>query len=126
VSSLTFADKVYALTDDGLIEKTDRNLTQLSRDSELLKWLGSKQAGSDADDGSDEGDKEKPSTPGPSTAEEGDGARQKGDVSLYFYYIKSTGSGLIIAWFVSLAVAAVSDRMPRMYHFYWSYFMSSI
>ena len=116
VNSLTFADTIYAFTDDGSIGKTDRDFSQLSRDSELLKWIGSGQSGRDADEESDEADKEKLSVLGPST-EEDDAARQKGDISLYSYYIKSTGSTLIIAWFVSMAVTAVADRMPRVYPF---------
>lgn len=39
--------------------------------------------------------------------------RQRGDFSLYSYYLRAAGFGIMGAWLLTLAVAAVSERMPR-------------
>ncbi len=110
MDSLIFADNIFTFTDKRTIEKTDKGPDQLSQDSELLKWLESAKIEEIEED--KESRLEKPALAGPSATDEEDTTRQRGDVSLYFYYIKSTGWALIIPWLVSMAFAAVTDRTP--------------
>lgn len=41
--------------------------------------------------------------------------RQRGDFSLYMYYFNSTGLAIIIAWLVTVGIAAVLQAMPQIY-----------
>lgn len=54
-----------------------------------------------------------PSTIVPPVSEEDGMQRQRGDVTLYVFYIKSIGKLLFALWLCTVAVSAVSDKIPR-------------
>lgn len=52
-----------------------------------------------------------PAAPTGPSDEAGPG-RRTGDFSLYTYYLKASGLGMIILWLLVLAATVVGDKMP--------------
>ncbi|EQL02449.1 ABC transporter, transmembrane domain, type 1 [Ophiocordyceps sinensis CO18] len=60
-----------------------------------------------------------PSTIVPPVSEEDGMQRQRGDVTLYVFYIKSIGKLLFALWLCTVAVSAVSDKIPQIFIRIW-------
>lgn len=87
------------------------NFNALAQDSALLKWL--KHAPSSLHEKTESTNSPRVEAPeDPSPAEQAF-ERQRGDFSLYSYYLRAAGWRLMGLWIFSLAIAALSERMPR-------------
>lgn len=53
----------------------------------------------------------------PAIPEEDAKERQRGDASLYWYYLKSFGTSRLIVWVLWTAISATMERFPRKFPF---------
>lgn len=80
-------------------------------DSSLLQWLQQNSVQESQEE--KESDVPRAEVPSEDVTDEPEYQRQRGDFSLYAYYLKSAGWHLIITWLLTLCLAAVAERMPR-------------
>jgi hypothetical protein len=93
---------------------TTNNFNALTHDTNLLQWLQQRPGSFHQE--SLEGQMSgvpRAEVSSESLAKEPEYQRQRGDFSLYAYYLKSAGWHLVITWLFTLCLAAVAERMPR-------------
>ncbi|OAA72218.1 ABC transporter, transmembrane domain, type 1 [Cordyceps fumosorosea ARSEF 2679] len=107
---LPLAHAVYALDGKGNVTETVNNAPDLIRKDYLIS-SSQAQASKEAE----------PFVPKPEPEPTKDQAyqRQRGDFSLYMYYFRSSGVGLIIVWVFSISFAAVIKALPQIYASLW-------
>ncbi|TQV93467.1 hypothetical protein V2A60_010128 [Cordyceps javanica] len=107
---LPLAQTVYALDGKGHVKQTVNNSPDLIR-KEYLVSSSQAQASKEAE----------PFVPKPAPEPSKDQAyeRQHGDFSLYMYYFRSSGVGMIIVWVLSISFAAVIRALPQIYASLW-------
>lgn len=118
VEHLARADKVLVLDSTGIV----REQRQVNHVSEQQGFIQGSKSWNNLEPESDHSQivpsqshaaSAAPTATVPPVPEEDGMQRQRGDVTLYIFYIKSIGKLLFSLWLCTVAVSAVSDKVPR-------------
>ncbi|KAM3453841.1 hypothetical protein MY3296_003502, partial [Beauveria thailandica] len=125
---LVDADAIYKLDDMGQVEM--RSLEQIQAESESHHDIQSRQMSGQRTSQAElaaatavptEKEFEPPQVipTASSSARDNLSNKKYGDFTLYKYFLRPAGLYCVILWLSSIAVAAVSEKMPRIYVRYW-------
>ncbi|KAK5996562.1 ABC multidrug transporter B [Cladobotryum mycophilum] len=119
---LSLADKVFVMDSSGVIHERDAReassnepLIQSTQNPDDIEILDKQQDSPSTSESASVSQAVKPSSVSEGNLEE----RQRGDVTLYSFYLKSIGVSLFCLWLCTVAVAAVADHMPQIYIRIW-------
>ncbi|KAH8715994.1 ABC transporter atnG [Beauveria bassiana] len=125
---LVDADAIYKLDDTGQVEI--RSLEQIQTESESYSDIQSRQMGGQSTSQAElaaatavptEKEFEPPQVIPTASSGARDNLSNKkyGDFTLYKYFLRPAGLYCVILWLSSIAIAAVAEKMPRIYVRFW-------
>ncbi|KAM3465138.1 hypothetical protein MY5147_004096 [Beauveria neobassiana] len=125
---LVDADAIYKLDDTGQVEI--RSLEQIQTESESYNHIQSRQMGGQSTSQAElaaatavptEKEFEPPQVIPTASSGARDNLSNKkyGDFTLYKYFLRPAGLYCVILWLSSIAIAAVAEKMPRIYVRFW-------
>ncbi|GJN69634.1 hypothetical protein PLICBS_003684 [Purpureocillium lilacinum] len=117
IEHLHRADKVFALDTNGGVR--EQSLSEVKSEAKLARITVEDDDTEDLEGSAN--DQQASASPSPPSVVSSDDAyeRQRGDFSLYAFYLRSIGIVLVALWLCTVVVSAVANRIPQIFVRIW-------